>query len=90
MPYEVRTLDQLCYIGSVYPPAAGAALASVKPADQPFRLSILLDEEDGLEPQSQQDGLAIPHQLETRQVIDLFRRTSSAATSIRIDDPTFA
>ena len=28
--------------------------------------------------------------LETRQAIDLFRRTSLAGTSIRIDDPTFA
>jgi thiol:disulfide interchange protein DsbD len=49
VPYEVRALDQICYIGSVYPLAAVAALASVKPADQPFRLSVLLDEEDGLE-----------------------------------------
>ena len=49
MPYEVRALDQICYIGSVYPLAAVAALANVKPADQPFRLSVLLEEEDGLE-----------------------------------------
>src|SRR5882672_6777603 len=42
------------------------------------------------EPQSRQDGFAIPHQLETRQAIDLFRRTSLAGKSISIDDPTFA
>src|SRR5260370_42103861 len=41
------------------------------------------------EPQSRQDGFAIPHQLETRQPIDLFRRTSLAGKSISIDDPTF-
>ena len=49
VPCEVRALDQICYIGSVYPRAAVAALANVKPADQPFRLSVLLDEGDGLE-----------------------------------------
>jgi thiol:disulfide interchange protein DsbD len=49
VPYEVRALDQICYIGSVYPLTAVAALANVKPADQPFRLSVLLDETDRLE-----------------------------------------
>ncbi len=49
MPYEVRALDQICYIGSVYPLTAVAALANVKPADQPFWLSVLLDEKDRLE-----------------------------------------
>jgi thiol:disulfide interchange protein DsbD len=49
VPYEVRALDQICYIGSVYPLTAVAALANVKPADQPFRLSVLLDERDRLE-----------------------------------------
>ena len=49
MPYEVRALDQICYIGSVYPLTAVAALAIVKPAEQPFRLSVLLDERDRLE-----------------------------------------
>lgn len=49
MPYEVRALDQICYIGSVYPLTAVAALANVKPANQPFRLSVLLDEKDRLE-----------------------------------------
>ena len=49
MPYEVRALDQICYIGSVYPLTAVAALAIVKPAEQPFRLSVLLDEKNGLE-----------------------------------------
>jgi len=49
VPYEVRALDQICYIGSVYPLTAVAALAIVKPAEQPFRLSVLLDERDRLE-----------------------------------------
>ena len=49
MPYEVRALDQICYIGSVYPLTAVAALAIVKPAEQPFRLGVLLDERDRLE-----------------------------------------
>jgi thiol:disulfide interchange protein DsbD len=50
VPYEVRALDLIGYIGSVCLLAAVAALASVKPANQPFRLSFLLNEEDGLEP----------------------------------------
>jgi hypothetical protein len=49
MPHEIRALDLICYIGSVCPLAAVTALASVKPADQLFRLSVLLNEEDGLE-----------------------------------------
>ena len=49
MLYEVRALDQICYIRSVYPLTAVAALAIVKPAEQPFRLSVLLDERDRLE-----------------------------------------
>ena len=49
MPYEVRALNQICYIGSVYPLTAVAALAIVKLAEQPFRLSVLLDERDRLE-----------------------------------------
>jgi len=49
VPYEVRALDQICYIGSVYPLTAVAALAIVKPAEQPFRLSVLLDERERLE-----------------------------------------
>ena len=49
MPYEVRALNQICYIGSVYPLTAVAAPANVKPADQPFRLSVLLDEKARLE-----------------------------------------
>jgi hypothetical protein len=49
VPYEVRALDPIGYIGSVYLLAAVAALASVKPADQPFRLRVLLNEVDGLE-----------------------------------------
>src|SRR6266403_5277403 len=41
-----------------------------------------------VERQGRQDGFAIPHQLETRQAINLFGRTSLAGTSISIDDPT--
>jgi hypothetical protein len=40
--------------------------------------------------QSRQAGFAIPHQLETRQAIDLFRRTWLAGISIGIDVLTFA
>ena len=108
MPCEVRALDQICYLGSVYPLTAVAALAIVKLAEQPFRLSVLLDERDRLELRwsvapgyflyrdksyATLNGKPLKVKTargeikdETRQPIDLFRRTWLAGISIGIDD----